>query len=174
MATTTITKTVILEPGETFSLPPGATLTFVSDPDGLDSQCADIPEVSYKCGYFQISVDDDNATQGLDELNTTIDKITADGFSVTLNQRVITSGDNPGTPMTLTQLNANITSPDMFVFKAITRDGSPSKYQLFYLFFTIVESLYDSLEMKVISQGPSVSYYKPNESACDSYGIPEL
>lgn len=41
-AQTCVTKSIVLQPGETFNLPEGATLISTSDPDSTDTVCTDI------------------------------------------------------------------------------------------------------------------------------------
>jgi hypothetical protein len=50
----TVTRSITLSPGETFTLPPSSEIIFVSDSDNITTNCVDLPDSSsYKCGYFK-------------------------------------------------------------------------------------------------------------------------
>lgn len=174
MPTTTNTHSIVLQPGEFFSLPSGATIVFSSDADSIQSDCADIPDANYKCGYFYIIIDqDENDGHSMDEFNTLISNLQVGNTNYAFGQKIIASGDDPGTLVTTAVLNSFVPDQSLFSFKAINRNtltGS-SKRQLINIYFQVLDSLYDEVEMKVDNRG-SAQYYKPIESTCEDYPTP--
>jgi hypothetical protein len=169
--TTTSVQTITLQPGEVFTLPPGASLLFVSDVDSIQSECAEIPETTAKCGVFYFNIDDDtNDNHPLDEDSTTVASISIGGSTYTIGQLVDSAN--------VTNLNENLNTGGLFSFTSIDEftidDSGDNKRKAIYIFFTVIESFYDSLLLAVTAHTdktrPSIQYYKPLiETECGDY-----
>jgi hypothetical protein len=83
MSTTTINKSVILAPGESFTLPPGSTIIAVSG--DLTSTCESLPEPeTLSCYYIQWEIEGDDEGSDAWE-NGTIDTLIVGGTTYTVN-----------------------------------------------------------------------------------------
>lgn len=75
----TFTHTVTINPGETFTLPPNATILFTTDGAGLESVCATIPQEDLKCYAIYWVMNEDwegiAAVGGLSPATANIDAI---------------------------------------------------------------------------------------------------
>lgn len=159
----TSSHTVTIRPGETFVFPGNATILYASNPAGLEGECIDIPDATYRCGYFYVVIDQDsNSGHSMDEGSVKIYDITV-GSTVynTSEVKIITSGDNPGTLLTSTALNSYLPDPDIFTITDINRDTDPDKRQYVRIFFKVLGPLWDSLIMR-LANWESVIYQKPH------------
>lgn len=86
MPSNLITKTVVVRPGESFTLPPGGTLIYTSDNNGIDTDCQLPPVQSRNCYVFTITVDNDNNdSHPLDETDATLDYVSILGTQYPMN-----------------------------------------------------------------------------------------
>lgn len=171
-------QSVVLKPGECVVLPAGATISslILDGSISVTSSCNDLPDPSgYVCGLFYVIVDEDeNEGHSMDEKHTYIDYVQVGNTQYPMGIKFITSGDNPGTTVTTSELNAFIPSNEQPIFKFtnVTRDGGPDKRQPLFLYFRVPETLLDSVVMKV-SNYNSVQYYKNFATVdCGSYPYP--
>lgn len=173
-----MTRTQIIKPGETFILPQGATVTalVLDGAISVDSSCNNLPDPSsYKCGMFQLVADnDDNDAHPMDEEHLRLMYLYVAGTTYNLGGIHVLVGDNPGS-INADHVTLNTFVPDqaLFSFTNVTRDTSPDKRQYIYIYFKVVETLYDEVSMQ-IENWESLMYVKPDEADidCDSYPFP--
>lgn len=79
-----VTKTIKLIPGESFTLPPDATIIFASDSGGLGSTCDNIPETEpLSCYYYQWELEGPNSGSDAWENGTLVElKLGGSTFSI--------------------------------------------------------------------------------------------
>jgi len=171
-------QSVVLKPGECVVLPAGATISslILDGSISVTSSCNDLPDPSaYACGVFYIIIDEDeNEGHSMDEKHTYIDYVQVGNTQYPFGTKIITSGDNPGTLITTSELNSFIPSNEQPIFKFtnVTRDGDPDKRQPIFLYFRVPEVLLNTVEMKV-SNYNSTQYYRNWDTVpCGTYPHP--
>lgn len=141
----TSTHTITLQPGEAFTLPPNATLVFVSDPDSISTDCVDVPETTYVCGYFAyVRDDDDNDGHPFDESHLVISKVYVGDSVYTL--------DVPGGNPTAIQLNTNIPDQAVFSFTDTNTYADFTKRKYNALYFQVIDTLYDTVKLEILER----------------------
>lgn len=164
---TTSAHTIILKPGESFSLPAGGDLTFVSDPAGIDSDCVDIPTTTYKCGFFFVNMDSTGLTlNSMDEETTFIRQIRVGDNRYTINEFLL-FGQNSGSLNTIANFNSHITDQALFSFTGLSRTILAER-QYISIYFTVPENLFDDTAM-VLDNRSSRQVYEPLEAVCGEY-----
>lgn len=169
MATTTVTNSVTIQPGETFNLPAGSTLIFSSDPSNLISDCADIPTDTYKCGYFYLILDNPGGSgESLTENSTFYHSVEVGGTTFNLGGdiHVIDSDDAVQEDV----LNARVSNLALFAFADITKTELSDR-QAVNIFFRVPESLFDQTRLAILNWG-MVFWLDPTESDCGDYFDP--
>lgn len=164
LTSTTSTHTIVLKPGETFVLPKNGSLVFVSDPSGVESDCVAIPDATYRCGYFYLVLDQDSNTgHAMDETHTNLKTLKVGSTTYDMaDTRVIIFGDNPGLLVQPSTLNNLIPDQAIFTFTSTWNDVGPDKRQYVKLYFKVLDSLYDTLDL-VVGNWESISHYKSFE-----------
>lgn len=159
--------TIVIKSGESFTLPPGGELVFVSDPAGVATDCGDVPTNTYKCGYFFLTLDSRLASDGpMEEIFTTITRLIIGNTTYSMNT-IIVIGQDPGTLNSVANLNAPIPDQALFSFKGTGRTVLASR-QYISLYFTAPDTVFDTIEMAVDNRG-SRHFYKPLDAACGQY-----
>ena len=86
--TTRIFKTIVLQPGEAFTLPPDGELVFLSDPTAVDSLCEIPPLQPYSCYRFNFGISDTSGADAVLEdegdIQPTINYLEISGTQYTL------------------------------------------------------------------------------------------
>lgn len=171
--TTIVTHTLNLQPGESFTLPAGAELVYVSDSPSITTDCVEVPDAEYKCGVFYFNIDEDNNdNHPLDEDSTKVANVKVGDVTYTIDQLAASA--------TVTNLNANITATGLFSFTYVNiftiNDSGDDKRKAVYLYFQVVDDYYDDLLLGVTSHTiggftrPTTQYYKPHdEVTCGEY-----
>lgn len=172
---TTSQKTAVLQPGECIILPQGAVVTSVILDGAISissSTCLNLPVPSaYKCGYFAIMMDASGNDGAMNETDTYYTSVTIGGNTYMISERVIL-GTDPGIPNPITALNLHITDLALFEFTAVTHNTSASDRSLVWVYFKAPESLFNSIELKIVDRVSTFYYLKPNEAECDVYDTP--
>lgn len=169
-------KSIELLPGECVILPSGAVIDsiIVNGAASVTSTCGDLPTPSqYKCGYFFLAIDCGTDTQeSMDESQTYYTSITVGSNTYNIGERVgaLTCG-------TVTQEDVlNVHIPDLAIFQFMEVKNcevgvADNARQEIFLYFQTPESLFDSVELKVLNRNHH-HYYKPLEATCDEYADP--
>jgi hypothetical protein len=170
---TTSSHTIVLQPGESFVLPAGGSIVYTSDPEGLNSECADIPTTTYKCGYFFLVLDaDDNSGHSMDS-NTRYVSVKVGNTTFPLDEVVVFGSGNSPTPATHTTLNNHITDTGLFEFMQVTETEVTSRTHI-HVYFKVLDSFFDDVLLIVNNNNVnSISYYPPIEAECDEYPNPD-
>lgn len=167
-------KSVSLAPGECIVLPAGAVIdsVIVTGDAAATSTCGVLPTPSsYKCGYFALFLDSETGdNKPLDESSTYCTSVKVGATTYMINEKIIASGENPGTPISAGTLNLHITDLPIFEFMAVAQTALTDR-QLIWIYFQTPETLYDSLEMKISDRG-TYYYLKPNDAECGDYPNP--
>lgn len=152
---TTITKSVILAPGESFVLPNGATV--ISITDVLETTCAELPDpepiVIYRY-MFSINQDDNDDHPVGSEVN--IDSILIDGTTVALSFTAFNT-DNSGNSTGVNQWNAEALGNNALLtsypvkFNFIAFSVGTSKSDLVTVQLEMPESYQDKVFVKIIN-----------------------
>lgn len=152
---TIITKSVILAPGESFTLPAGATV--ISITDVLETTCAELPDpepiVIYKY-IFSINQDDNDGHPVGGSVN--IDSLIINGTSVALSFTAFDT-DNTGNSDGVNQWNAEALGnnallaayPVKFNFVAFSVAGS--KNDIVTVQLEMPESYQDKVLLKIVN-----------------------
>jgi hypothetical protein len=159
-----IYKSVTLAAGEQFNLPPGAVLVAATDATAITSTCPLPDELAGPiCGTFFVVIDvDSNSGHPNDEENFRINNINVGGTIIDFGgQRIIASGSNPGSLVSLATLNSYIplSLQNIFVFKNITRTVY-DKHQDVTLVFQSLDVFKTQILMEC-QNFADVQYYKP-------------
>ena len=168
-STQTITKSVTIEPGESFTLPNGATVVSVT---GILSNSCDFPlpdPEEYKCGYFYFNIDDDsNVNHPNDETSTKITSVYINTSLVPIDELASTTNE--------TILNTYITNTALFEFILVERytinDPGDNKRKAVFLHFRAPATIFDNSYLIVTGNSgmsmPPVYRIYPEEggSAC--------
>lgn len=166
-------KAITIRPGETVVLPSGATIDALVLDGAIDvsSTCNNLPvPSSYKCGYFWITLDnDDNGTHSMDEESTAYKSITVGGTEYVIGTRVIATGDNAGTMTLAPALNTYIPNQAIFKFLSNTRHEVDHRQDI-WIHFRVPEYLWDTVVLTIDNRG-SIQYYLPY-TAQDCADIP--
>jgi hypothetical protein len=170
-------KAVTIKPGETLILPLGVTIdSIITDGSiAVSSSCDNLPEPSnYKCGYFYIVIDDDdNDGHSMDETKSQYAELTVAGTTYNMGGVRVVESDNPGTPNTATTLNTFVPDQTIFSFTNVTMDTSPEKRSYVFVYFKVVETLWDEVEL-LLWNWETHTYYKPfAQTECGMYPYPE-
>ena len=169
---TRITQTITITPGQQFVLPNGATVeSIIASGDATATSDCTIPDLSeYACSYFKFTLSDTEGNYDpMDELSTTMQILTVGSTNFNFDsQKIITSGDSPGTLITVAELNAYITDQSLFKFTDITRyePGNPltNARQIIWMYFQVPESLLSSIIFELSDRGNPV-YFKAGTTA---------
>lgn len=174
VAPTTTLKSITLKAGETFVVPTGAIVkSLVCDGATPSSACELPPCQAYKCGYMRLVIDvDANSGHSMDETQTFIKNIKVGDTIYDVNQKVIQSGDNPGTLITAAQINgASLTDPAVFTITNVTRTIA-DKRQDIWLYVRFPEDLRSTIEMTVTNFGNEQYHRIVEEVTCGTYTNP--
>lgn len=154
-STTIITKSVILAPGESFTLPNGASV--ISITDVLETTCAELPEpepiVIYKY-IFALNQDDNDGHPVGGEVN--IDSLIINGTSVALSFTAFDT-DNTGNSTGVNQWNSEALGnnallasyPVKFNFVAFSAGGS--KNDIVTVQLEMPESYQSKVLLKIVN-----------------------
>ena len=172
---TTVTQSIVVTPGQTVVIPAGATITslVLDGPISVTSTCDNLPAPSaYKCGVFYMNIDDDlNDNHPNDEDSTKYASIKFGDTTVALDGLLLTQ--------TFTGLNTFLAGQTpIFQFTFINRysidDPGDNKRKAVFVYFKVVESLYDSLELTITGNLgmtlPTTQVYRPYaETTCGEF-----
>lgn len=168
-------QSVVLNPGDCVVLPAGATITslILDGSITVTSSCADLPTPSnYKCGVFYMNIDDDdNSNHPNDEDSTSFTSIKFGDTTVSLGGLL--------KDQSIAGLNVYLTGQTpIFQFTYINRytinDPNVDKRDAVFVYFKVVEELYDGLELKITGNAgmilPTTQIYRPYaETTCGEY-----
>src|SRR5688500_9575721 len=164
-------NTVIIRPGQRVILPQDAVIQSLVLDGSIDvvSSCNNLPApTDYKCGYFVVPLDSDNESDhAMNEEHTYLQSVRVANNTYLIGLKLIASGDNPGIMETSTTFNSRVPDQAIFTFKQLRRN-TLSKRQDIFIYFKTPETLFDSVELQIITRG-IIQYYKPLVSTCDLY-----
>lgn len=170
---TNSTQTIVLQPGESFVLPTGSEIIYSSDPENLESGCAEIPITQYKCGYFFIVLDADSNTYHSMDMNTKYVSLKIGSTTYNIDEFVLTGDSNSPTPTDEVTLNTHITNTGLFEFMNVTENEVTSRTHI-HVYFKVLETYYNDLFLVINNNNVnSTSYYPPNEAVCGVYPDPD-
>lgn len=156
-------RAITIRPGETVVLPAGATIDALVIDGAIDvsSSCNNLPIPSaYKCGYFFLTLDNDNNdTHSMDEFSTAYNSITVGGVEYVIGTKVIASGDNAGTKTLAPALNTYVPNQAIFKFLSVTGHEQDHRQDV-WVHFRVPEYLWDTVVLTVDNRG-SIQYYLP-------------
>lgn len=156
----TVSHTIVLKPGESFSLPAGAEVIYVSS-NSLDSTCP-IPAAEAKeCYYFQLVIDNDNNDgHPLDEGSTYFSDLIVGGVTYELDilvdqlSPVLESALINALPQTLIEIT-DVTKNDL------------AKRTEVLINFKLAPSLAEDTELKITAPGFAGGLFiRPNPTSC--------
>ncbi len=154
MATTQTFKTIILQPGESFTLPPNADLVFISEPGVLDSECA-VPtdiETGFTCLRYDFS-ESDTETGGAGSLEDgTFESITVLGVEYTI-------GLSFGASIFQLRDTINEELGDLFYVFSGSKETSLDNRTDYALVARVPTFIVDSLKFKIIGTGYPAGIY---------------
>lgn len=166
------TQTITLQPGESFVLPSGAQIIYTSDPENLQSDCAEIPNTEYACGYFFIVLDADSNDNHAMDMNTRYVSIKIGSTTYTINEPILYGDSNSPTPTDKTTLNTHVTNTGLFEFMSVTENEVTSRTHI-HVYFKVLDTYYDDVRL-VINNNNIGSIYEvpPIAATCGSYPDP--
>jgi hypothetical protein len=139
-----IIKTVTLAPGETFTLPPGATIIHTSSHESLSSTCDELPETSeMKCYRLLFSVNVNRTpSPALEHDDTIVSAIFISGVQYDLNEA---NEDN-----VIAAINAVV--PGVLSNLALVGSSTGDRYVKSYT-FQAPEVVGETVELKITGPG---------------------
>lgn len=166
------TQTITLQPGESFVLPSGAQIIYTSDPENLQSDCAEIPNTEYACGYFFIVLDADNNDNHSMDMNTRYVSIKIGNITYTIDEVILYGDSNSPTPTNETTLNNHVTNTGLFEFMAVRENEVTSRTHI-HVYFKVLETYYNDVRLVINNNNVGSIYEVPPISAtCGSYPDP--
>jgi hypothetical protein len=160
----TVIKTVILSPGETFTLPPGASIIYTSSLESLSTTCEDILNASSElyCFRMEWSSNRNQAdSPALEQQDTTVESILVNGVTYALNH-----DDETNVP-TLIDAIENAIGTGVLLNLGGGDAGSTSDRYVRYITFQAPQSLGKTVELKLIGPGFSQGLFaKAQEIVC--------
>lgn len=149
----TIVKTVTIEPGESFTLPPGAELIYTSDNSGLTSDCVLPPEQDLNCYIFSVTVDnDDNTGHPMDESDAIFDFVEVLGTQYPMNFTI-----NRSTTSMFVELDNSL--PEGLIEVTYVDRRIFDKRNQYYITVRVLESIADTVEFKISGRGYETGAY---------------
>jgi hypothetical protein len=163
--TTKITKTIVLNPGDTFVLPAGAVITdlITSGTISLSSTCGALPaQTPQQCYNLAWSSSTNSSPDSLLEHNLSkVDSIKIGGISYTVN---IDPSD--GTALTTAFQSIAAALPGIFDFVSFTIDSFSNFYNGI-LVFRSIPSIAEAIEVTLSGNAyPNKLYVRPAEQTC--------
>lgn len=146
-STTTVTKTVTLVPGESFTLPPGGELIYTSDNNSISSDCPLPPTQTRSCYIFTVTVDaDDNTSHPMDETDALFNYVEILGVQYDMGFTI-----NRDTISMYTQLVSTVPQGLLEVVYVDRRIFS--KRNQYWVTIRAIESIAESAQFKVTGRG---------------------
>lgn len=171
MATTRVFKTVVLQPGESFTLPPDGEIIFTSNASGLSSECV-IPETEdYVCQRFYWALNDDQSNSpALEHQDSKVYSLTISGteYIIDLDTHAIYNGAGGGAAGdTAVEAALEPLLPDgIIVIDHMGHDETGARLGQDLNFWTF-PSLVPNMKLKITGPGyPDALYVFPTAGTC--------